>query len=70
MTGTSAFAETRHRDETKATTRNEQNRTDRTRQFNANPNDRWLILKLLDDDFLGSIMTNQKYEVNSKSPLG
>ena len=38
--------------------------------FNANPNDRWLILKLLDDDFLGSIMTNQKYEVNSKSPLG
>jgi hypothetical protein len=30
---------------------------------------RWLILKLLDDDYLGSIMTKQKYEVNSKSAL-
>lgn len=30
---------------------------------------RWLILKLLDDDYLGSIMTRQKYEVNSKSAL-
>jgi hypothetical protein len=38
--------------------------------FEATPNKRWLILKLLDDDFLGSIMTNQKYEVNSKSALG
>ena len=38
--------------------------------FETNPNKRWLILKLLDDDFLGSIMTNQKYEVNSKSALG
>jgi hypothetical protein len=38
--------------------------------FEPNPNKRWVILKLLDDDFLGSIMTNQKYEVNSKSPLG
>jgi hypothetical protein len=37
--------------------------------FEAQPNKRWLILKLLDDDFLGSIMTNQKYEVNSKSAL-
>jgi Domain of unknown function (DUF4868) len=37
--------------------------------FETNPNKRWLILKLLDDDFLGSIMTNQKYEVNSKSAL-
>jgi Kiwa protein KwaB-like len=37
--------------------------------FEANPNKRWLILKLLDDAFLGSIMTNQKYEVNSKSAL-
>jgi hypothetical protein len=37
--------------------------------FEANPNRRWLILKLLDDDFLGSIMTNLKYEVNSKSAL-
>src|SRR5215472_4739849 len=31
--------------------------------FETNPNKRWLILKLLDDDFLGSIMTNQRYEV-------
>jgi len=31
---------------------------------------RWLILKLLDDDYLGSIMTNEKHEVNSKSALG
>jgi len=38
--------------------------------FEPAPNKRWLILKLLDDDFLGSIMTNQKYEVNSKSALG
>jgi len=38
--------------------------------FEPTPNKRWLILKLLDDDFLGSIMTNQKYEVNSKSALG
>ncbi len=38
--------------------------------FEASPNKRWLILKLLDDDFLGSIMTDQKYSVNSKSALG
>jgi len=25
---------------------------------------------LLDDDYLGSIMTNERYEVNSKSRLG
>jgi len=31
---------------------------------------RWLILKLLDDDYLGSIMTYEKYEVNSKSAVG
>ena len=38
--------------------------------FEANPNKRWIILKMLDDDYLGSVMTNQKYEVNSKSALG
>jgi len=38
--------------------------------FEANPNKRWLILKLLDDDFLGSIMTHEKYEVNSKTLRG
>ena len=37
--------------------------------FEANPSTRWLILKLLDDDFLGSIMTQQKYAVNSKSAI-
>jgi hypothetical protein len=30
---------------------------------------RWLILKLLDDDYLGSTMTNERYEVNSKSAV-
>ena len=38
--------------------------------FEANPNRRWVILKMLDDDYLGSVMTDQKYEVNSKSALG
>ena len=38
--------------------------------FEKGLNKRWIILKLLDDDYLGSIMTNEKYEVNSKSPLG
>ena len=38
--------------------------------FEANPNKRWLILKMLDDDFLGLIMTDQKYAVNSKSAIG
>ena len=37
--------------------------------FDPHPNKRWLILKLLDDNFLGSTMTNMQYEVNSKSPI-
>jgi len=37
--------------------------------FEASPARRWLILKMLDDDYLGSILTNVKYEVNSKSVL-
>jgi hypothetical protein len=37
--------------------------------FEKGAKKRWLLLKLLDDDYLGSIMTNQKYEVNSKSAL-
>jgi len=37
--------------------------------FEGAPAKRWLILKLLDDNFLGSVMTTLKYEVNSKSPL-
>jgi len=30
------------------------------------PSDRWVILKLLDDDYLGSTMTKLNYEANSK----
>jgi hypothetical protein len=37
--------------------------------FDGNPKKRWLILKLLDDDYLGSTMTQERYEVNSKVPL-
>lgn len=35
--------------------------------FDSHRSRRWQILKLLDDDFLGSRMTGVKYEVNSKS---
>ena len=35
--------------------------------YDAAPSKRWLILQLLDDSFLGSVMTKRKYEVNSKS---
>jgi Kiwa protein KwaB-like len=38
--------------------------------FDNGPEKRWLLLKLLDDDYLGSVMTEQKYEVNSKIALG
>ncbi|MCU1224678.1 MAG: hypothetical protein JWQ42_2771 [Edaphobacter sp.] len=37
--------------------------------FETAPSKRWLILKLLDDTYLGSVMTTLKYEVNSKSAL-
>jgi len=37
--------------------------------FEANLTKRWLILKLLDDDYLDSTMTHEKYEVNSESAL-
>ncbi len=37
--------------------------------FDNSREKRWLILKLLDDDYLGSTMTRQKYEVNSKSTM-
>ncbi len=33
------------------------------------PVHRWEILKLLDDDYLGSVMTSLQYEVNSKRVL-
>jgi len=35
--------------------------------FETSIKERWLILKLLDDDYLGSVMTREKYEVNSKT---
>jgi hypothetical protein len=35
-------------------------------RFEAALDKRWLILKLLDDDFLNSSMTREKYETNSK----
>jgi len=34
--------------------------------FETSPDKRWQILKLLDDDYLGSIMTQEKYAANSK----
>jgi len=37
--------------------------------FDQSLKTRWTILKLLDDNYLGSTMTNLKYEVNSKSAL-
>ena len=33
------------------------------------PSDRWGILRLLDDDYLESVMTGSTYEVNSKRPM-
>jgi hypothetical protein len=37
-----------------------------TLKFNTSPTQRWTLLKLLDDDYLGSAMTGRKYETNSK----
>lgn len=37
--------------------------------FDAGPKQRWLILKVLDDDYLRSVMTELGYEVNSKLPV-
>jgi hypothetical protein len=36
--------------------------------FDPGRETRWLILKLLDDDYLDSRMTDERYEVNSKLP--
>lgn len=38
--------------------------------FEASPAKRWTILKLLDDDYLGSVMTQLKYVANSKTAVG
>jgi hypothetical protein len=35
--------------------------------FKSEPAQRWRILRLVDDDFLKSSMTDHRYEVNSKT---
>jgi hypothetical protein len=35
--------------------------------FETTPDERWRILKLIDDDYLRSAMTDHRYEVNSKT---
>jgi hypothetical protein len=42
---------------------------DRQFVFLPDPQHRWRILKLLDDDYLHSSLTELDYEVNSKSPM-
>lgn len=32
------------------------------------PADKWALLRLMDDDYLSSVMTNQNYEVTGKRP--
>lgn len=34
--------------------------------FDPEDKDKWLVLRILDDDYLGSVMTKLKYEANSK----
>jgi hypothetical protein len=38
--------------------------------FESDVESRWIILKMLDDDYLGSVMTDRKYEANSKRSMG
>jgi hypothetical protein len=38
--------------------------------FDPSVETRWIILKMLDDDYLGSVMTDRKYEANSKRSMG
>lgn len=44
-------------------------RVDGAEQLLFDPQDRWAILNLLDDAYLGSTMTGLKYEANSKRPV-
>lgn len=46
--------------------------TDGQEQLVFDPTQKWTILKMLDDDYLKSVMTGSRYEVNSKrtSPVG
>ena len=34
------------------------------------PSDKWALLRLLDDDYLKSIMTGENYEVTGKRVFG
>jgi hypothetical protein len=33
------------------------------------PKDKWALLRLLDDDYLDSVLTGEKYEVTGKRPF-
>jgi len=37
--------------------------------YNSSPEQRWTLLKLLDDDYLGSEMTDRKYAADNKHSL-
>jgi hypothetical protein len=37
--------------------------------YSPSPQQRWTLLKLLDDDYLGSEMTDEKYEADNKRAL-
>jgi hypothetical protein len=38
--------------------------------FDPQPTRRWQIVKLLDDDFLRSVLTDREYEAGSKTQTG
>lgn len=42
----------------------------RNEKLHFDTSDKWAILRLLDDDYLESVMTKKLYEVNSKRPIG
>lgn len=43
--------------------------TDGKEMLQYDPTDKWTLLKLLDDDYLWSLMTEQSYEVNAKREI-
>jgi hypothetical protein len=44
-------------------------KTDGKEMLQYDPTDKWVLLKLLDDDYLWSLMTEQSYEVNAKREI-
>jgi hypothetical protein len=44
-------------------------KTDGKEMLLYDPTDKWVLLKLLDDDYLWSLMTEQSYEVNAKREI-